>query len=244
MIRQTMNPAFLNEVANHPSVRPFVAAGDTPLDLTPLVTNPNNICLVMEHGGWVIQRLDAGLYEVHSLFLPEGRGRDFQHGAKEGVRWMFTRTECVDLVTRCPDDNGAARIAAALVGFKERYRREKAWHTGAGISYQGMTLEQWALRDKACLTAGIALHEAFEEAKVAFGSALPEHPEDVVHDHIAGAAVLIAEAGNIPKAVAFYNRWAIFPGYGRIAQVGPGCFEVDGAILAVNGAKVEVLFCR
>lgn len=244
MIRQTLDPAFLNRVANDASVRPMIAGGDHELELAPLVSNPANLCLVTEHGGWIFQRLEMGTYEVHSLFLPPGRGRNFRDAARLAMRWLFTRTDCIDLLTKCPDDNGAARMAAALMGFKERFRREGVWHTGAGISYQGISIEGWAIRDPAARDAGLAFHLALEKMKDETGSDMPVHEVDAAHDHFAGAAWLIAEAGNVAKAVAFYNRWAIFAGYGTIAAVGPGMVDIGDAVIAIKNGGTEVLLCR
>lgn len=246
MIRQTMDPAFLARVANDPSVRPWIAAGDHDLSegVANLVTNPANVCLVTNHGGWVFQKLDPGIYEAHSLFLPAGRGRNFRDAAREAMRWLFTRTDCIDLLTKCPDDNGAARMAAAMMGFKERFRRDGIWHTGAGVSFQGITIDGWAIRDKAAEEAGEAFHAALEAAKQAAGSEMPVHEADPAHDHFVGAAWLIAEAGNLAKAAAFYNRWAIFAGYGSIAAVGPGMIDIGDAVVTVRDGRTEVLLCR
>lgn len=244
MIRQTMDPAFLNTVANHPAVRPMIGPGEDELDLAPLVTNPANVCLVAEHGGWVFQKIGVGVFEVHTLFLPKGRGRNFMEAARQAMRWMFTGTDCIDLVTKCPDDNGPARMAASLMGFRERFRREAVWHTGGGISFQGITIEGWAIRDAEARKMGQGFHEALETAKIAKGSEMPVHPEDVAHDHFAGAAWLIAAAGNLAKAAAFYNRWASFAGYGNIAPLPNGVMDIGDAIVAVKDGATEILLCR
>lgn len=245
MIRRTMNAAFLTEVANHPEVRPWLGAPDIPvLDLTPLVGNPENIAIETKGGGWILQAMAPGVYEIHSLFLPEGRGKPFMAGAREMLRYVFTATDATEILTKCPDDNGGARMAASLVGFRERFRRDDAWAPGVGISYQAFTIDDWFIRDAEALRAGRLFHETLERAKATSGSELPVHAEDPAHDKAAGGAVLMAWRGNTAKGVAFYNRWASFAGYATVSMVGPGIVDVRDGIVELQGGEVTVLLCR
>lgn len=246
MIKRTMNATFLNEVANHPEVRPFLGAPENPiLDLSPLVEDPRCICLeVPGEGGWVLQPIMSGVYELHTLFLPEARGKAYFKNAKEAVRRIFTETDCLEIVTKCPDDNGGARMAARIMGFRERFRREDAWAPGVGVSYQVFSLDDWFIRDEACRKAGHEFHEALEAAKIAAGSTLPVHAEDVAHDHAVGAACLMIKAGQVAKGVAFYCRWAIFAGYATIVQISETLIDVQDAIIEVRDGHMEVLSCQ
>lgn len=246
MIKRTMNAAFLNEVANHPEVRPFLGGMQNPiLDLSPLVEDPHCICLeVPGSGGWILQPILPGVYELHTLFLPQGRGRSYFEQAREALRMVFSETDCLEIVTKCPDDNGGARLAAELIGFRERFRREDAWEPGVGVSYRAFSLDDWFMRDPECLAAGRAFHGALEIAKIASGSTLPIHPDDVAHDRAVGAACLMIRGGQVAKGVAFYNRWAIFAGYATIAQISDTLIDVQDAIIEVRGGQMEVLRCR
>lgn len=254
MLRRTMDATFLNEVANHPDVRPYLGAPQVPtLDLTQIVQDPGNVVLVNEHGGWVLHPIMPTVYELHTMFLPEGRGRAYFAAAKEALRYVFAQTDCLEIVTKCPDDNGPARMAASLVGFRERFRRDGAWKAWdqdpeappqVGLSFQVFSVDDWFVRDKACLAAGREFHAALEEAKVAAGSELPVHPEDDAHDRAVGAAALMIKAGQTDKGVAFYNRWAIFAGYATIAAVSQGVVDVRDAIVEVRDGQMGVLLCR
>lgn len=246
MIHRTMSTSFLNEVANHPEVRPYLGGVENPvLDLSPLVEDPRCICLeVPGAGGWILQPVLPGVYELHTLFLPEARGRSYFEQAREAIRRVFSETDCLEIVTKCPDDNGGARLAAQLIGFRERFRREDAWAPGVGISYRTFSLDDWFVRDTECKKAGEAFHDALEGAKIAAGSTLPIHPEDVAHDQAVGAACLMIGAGQVAKGVAFYNRWAILAGYATITQISDTLIDVRDAIIEVRGGKMEVLKCQ
>jgi hypothetical protein len=250
VIKRTLEAAFLNAVANHPEVRPWIG-GEGPLDLAPVIADPANVALVHAHGGWVFARHEPGIYEVHTLCLAAGRGREQLKLWREAARWMFTRTDAREIVTRIPDDNPGAGAAAALCGFKQRFRREKAFASvTAGrlvdVSYQGLSIDDWAGRDPTCLEAGERFHEQIEAAKAARHSALPEHPEDLAHDRAAGAACLIIGVGNVRKGVWVYNRWAALAGYPPIALIAEAPVLIDvgaGVIAQVTGGTMEILSC-
>lgn len=245
MIRRTMDPAFLNDVANHPEVRPWLGAPDVPvLDLAVLIGNPANIAIEGEHGGWVLTAMGGGVYEIHSLFRPEGRGKPFFAGAREMLRYVFTRTDATEILTKCPDDNGGARMAAAMVGFRERFSRADAWAPGVGISYQAFTIDDWFVRDAEALRLGQDFHNMLEREKVLTGSERDLHPDDPTHDRAAGAALLMIGAGDTGKGVSFYNRWAVFAGYQTIVALGAGLVDIRDAIVEVQGKEVRVLLCR
>lgn len=243
MIRRTMDAKAINALVNDPTIRPYVG-GEGELDLTDVVHNPANYVLEAEGGAWILGLLMPGTYELHTCFRPEGRGKGYFAAAREALRYMFAETECLEIVTKCPDDNPGARMAANLMGFHERFRREDAWAPGVGISYQFFTADDWFIRDKECLSAGKRFHEILEVAKPA-ESELPDHPEDETHDRAAGAAYLMISGGQHQKGVSWYNRWAVFAGYPPIFQVGPSTFDIgSGVIVQARGAEMDVLRAR
>lgn len=252
MIRRTLDGTFLTSVANDPEVRPYIGAptadGFEELDLRPMIADPSNVTLVTEHGGWILQAVLPGVYELHTLFLPEGRGKPYFKAAKEALRYAFTSTDCLELLTRCPDDNAGARMAAALVGFRERFRRDHAWNVGTpsecGVSYQAFTIDDFIARDIRVREVGIEFHHALETAKAAAGSGLPVHPEDEAHDRVVGACYLMAQAGFVDKAVGIYGRWAAFAGYQPILKLAPNVLDVRDAIVEIKDNRMEVLLVR
>lgn len=243
MIHRTMDATALNEVANHPEVRPWLG-GDGPVDLQSTLDNAANFGIMGEHGGWLLHPILPGVYEIHSMFAPEGRGKAFFAGAREMLRYMFVSTDALEIVTKCPDNNPAARMASAQVGFRERFRREEAWAPGVGVSYQVFSVDDWIARDTACLAEGRAFHAMLEEAKARVDPLLFQHHEDDAHDRAVGASFLMAKAGNMAKGVALYNRWASFAGYATIETISPTLLDVRDAIIEVRDGKMGVLKCR
>lgn len=239
MIRRTLDPAFLNAVANHPEVFPWLGASGDEIDIAPLVENPQNIAISAQHGGWILVRLEPGVYELHTMFLPEGRGKAYLSASKEAMRYLFACTDATEILTKCPDNNGAARMAAATAGFKERFRRDGAWIDGSGVSYQGLTIEDWRERDSEVLKAGQWFHERLD--------ALIDHephPEDTAHNRAVGAAVLMARAGALSKGVAFYNRWARFAGYIEAQQISASAVDFGEAVVELINNDMSVLVHR
>lgn len=235
-IRRTLDGTFLNSVANHPKVRPHLL-GDGPLDVSPAVTDPANITLQTEHGGWVLHNLGGGSYEVHSMFLPEGRGASVKAALIEALDYVFTATDCVRLITRLPKGNVAARALARIAGFK-------TWFVSGGDERARIEIADWAQSSAACLKAGEWFHERLEAAKAASGSAREVHDDDPPHDRAVGAAVLMCRAGNPVKAVAQYNAWAQAAGYALVSLVSLNPMVIDIVDAVLEGPDMKVLLCR
>lgn len=72
------DPKFWTEVAEHPAVAPHVLFGHSGLLVAEVVQHPSVLPFRSEHGGYLFARLDGlgKLYELHSLFTPEGWGRE------------------------------------------------------------------------------------------------------------------------------------------------------------------------
>lgn len=85
-MKVAQTPDFLESVANHPRVLPAITCkGKTSIDLAPVWDDC--IGLEFERGGFVFHRQDAGVYEVHTVFLP--RTRDVDACAVEALAYMF-----------------------------------------------------------------------------------------------------------------------------------------------------------
>lgn len=248
-IRRTFNPALLNSVVNHPGVRPWLGNAEAgEIDVSAVIANPTNYALVTEHGGWLVVNLDAGLYEVHSQFLPEGR-TNIVEPMRDAIHFMFTATDCIELVTRCPDDNKPALGLARAAGFREVFRRDDCWEGiegPTGCSFQALTFDRWRSTDARLAELGDWFHQKLEAAKLESGSSLDVHPHDEAHDRAVGAAVAMVRAHNPQKAVFTYNRWAKFAGYAPIMLLSehPPTFDILDAVVALRGQDMEVLQCR
>lgn len=242
MIRRSFDAQAFNALINHPDVRPGVG-GEGVLDLAPVVMNPANHLLMADGGGFLLVNLGGGTYEVHSQFLPEHRAGAIQ-AMREGMEYMFERTDCQRLLTRVPDGNLGAKGIARAGGFRELFRRDD--ERCGPTSFQGLGLLEWAMRAPRIDADGARFHDAIEAAKVAQGSVLPVHPVDEAHDRAVGATYRMVRAGNVQKGVDFYNSWALFAGYAPVTLISanPPVIDVVDAVVGWSGSDMEVLLCR
>lgn len=89
MIRRTFDAARINELVNHPSVRPHIGGDpEQPLDLSAAVSDRTNVFLLGEHGGFACCWTAPRTYEIHTFVLPDGRGRWAYQLAQHGRDWM------------------------------------------------------------------------------------------------------------------------------------------------------------
>ena len=240
LVHRTFDAAYLNDVSNHHEVRPTLG-GSGDVDWSAIIDDPENIALVCEGGGWVFQMLMPGLYEAHSQFVPERRGKIVVDAAREAVRYMFAGTGCVEIVSKVPQNNNGAIGLARSMGFREKFRRDDAWETGVAISYVGLGLDRWRMSDPECLVWGRKFHDVLKAA----GGA--EHADDEVHDRAVGACVMtclqdgpdgvwrVGEA--IPrKGVGLYNQWALFVGYAPIHLLSedPVVVDIQEAVIGLT----------
>lgn len=249
-LHRTLRAEFLNKVVNDPSVRPGVG-GTGVLDLSPVIGNPVNVTLVNGHGGFVLRAMGGGLYEAHTQFLPTGRGARAFEAAAEGFRYMFLKTDCLEVTTRVAVGAENVEKFTRMVGFREVFQTPKAWVTPSGQRVDAktfsLTFDEWKFKDSRCREAGERFHKWLEGVKLTNASAIPTHPDDSAHDSAVGACVLMALEGNTRKGVWLYNRWAACAGYSgvNILSETPLMIDVVDAIIAPDGLGwMECLLCR
>lgn len=139
MIR-TRDATFLNQVANHPSVRPWLGTdGVSYVDLGILLALDGAFALINDVGGFVFIPKGEGEYEFHTQFLPEGRGRRVFEASREAQRIVFGEDGAKAVHTYVPHPNRAARGLAIMSGFTQ---------TGADDqnTYWTLTREAWEAR--------------------------------------------------------------------------------------------------
>lgn len=238
----------INSIVNDPDVRPWVG-GFGPLDLSATVANPANVLLMGQGGGLMFIQLEPGLYEVHTQFLPDARGQNALTAVLDALRWMFTRTDCVEVVTRVPDGNAAAAALVKRINGELQFHRPNVWQapTGlVGVKYYSKTLASWVRDTDSLNEIGDWFHEKLAAVKVASGALAPIHEDDDAHDRYVGAAAEMIVNGQVVKGINFYNRWARFAGYASISVVAtnPIVIDIQDALVAVRGSDFEVLLCR
>jgi hypothetical protein len=143
-MRVATDPAFFQGIVDHPRVWPAISmAGQREIDVGALW--PACIGLEFDTGGWLFHRVDMGVYEAHTLFLP--KSRDVRSKAAQALTHMFTATDCREVVGRIPDDLPHALALAKAAGLRVRFRMDAAWprHDGlVGVTYLGLTIDEWA----------------------------------------------------------------------------------------------------
>lgn len=123
-VQLSRDVALLNRVVNDPSVFPYVSFGfKGPFDMAPFVLDERNYFFANEHGGFLGLDKGNGIYEVHTQFLPAGRGKAAIRAAREAMTYMFTQTACHALMTFCPLDNPASAFLAKASGMT-RFKTE------------------------------------------------------------------------------------------------------------------------
>lgn len=139
-LTRTSDAAFLNQVANHPDVRPWLGTdGGSFVDVGVLLDLPGAFALTNEHGGFVFTPDDDGVFEFHTQFLPSGRGRVALHAATEARDRMFAEFGASALRTYVPHGNVAARWLVRFAGFKQT-------HEDAEQSYWRLDRAEWEAR--------------------------------------------------------------------------------------------------
>jgi hypothetical protein len=99
-LQENRHPAFWQGVAEHPEVAPHAFLGRDPVSLEPVVTSPAVLPLASAHGGFLFVQLDqiGRVRELHTLYTPEGWGREVLWAAKQAFDRVFS-TGCQVVTT-------------------------------------------------------------------------------------------------------------------------------------------------
>ncbi len=241
MIERTTDPQFLNRVLNDPSVRPWVAdVADGVLDMTPAIAKQENVCLAGEHGVFFCYNYGGGLFEVHSAVLASGRGAWAKAAAKQVVEYMFTATECIEILTRVPQGHIGAKALAETTGFRHQFT------TPPDCLYRGervpahiysLTLQEWWVAAEGMEQRGAAFH-AWLNSRVGNGQGEP-HPTDPAHNRIVAVAVAMAMAGRVRKGVVFYNSRCLVARHATISLVSETQIRFDAGLLTFADGGIQ-----
>lgn len=129
-----------NDLANDPAIRPHVGGDPSkPLDLTQVVDEDRNICLLGEHGGFVLTWSSPGCYEVHTMIRPEGHGKWAIQAARRVLEVMSDVYRARQVWTRVKPDQRNVRLFAVQSGMKP---------AGAAVFDIGMGPEAYNLYEK------------------------------------------------------------------------------------------------
>ena len=194
---------FLESVANDEAVHKWVAQDDKPISLAGLWDS--SAFIEFDTGGFIFQALSAGLYEVHTLFLPKSHG--VYDKARAAAHFMFCATDCAEIVTKVPAFNVAARRLTEKMGFVLDFSRKAAF-AGNDVDYYRLPLKGWMFQEANLAEFGRQFHARLDAA-----GKHTNHADDPAHDSAVGYALCAAQFGQLEKAQRFYNEWALFAGY-------------------------------
>ena len=184
-------------------------------------------------GGHIVINKGNGVYEAHTLSLPDGRGRNMLRLMQDARAFMFLKTNAIEIQTFVPENQSQTLLWANISGFRENFKRDKCFnYNGEMISgnYLSMSYQDWVLKDKHNLKVGQAFHAQIEKFE------LLTHEDDPVHDAWAGATWR-SEVST--KAISYYNQWAARTGYQQvqIVNLAPVVVDIGNAIIQLNADR-------
>ena len=231
MIARQRDAKRLNEIVNHESVKPHLQfLSDGPIDLSDLVRDPANYLLMGEHGGVLFIRLQNGLYEAHTQVLPQGRGTGVLDLARLAQQWMFTRTDALELVSKCP----TLRTKALAKCVNGRLDCTVTGHDGKPVDVYRVTIQNWMAGARDLENIGARCAALLDLAD--YGPML--------HRPLGIAAEMFRRNQPV-KAVIFFNRWAMLAGHPPMSIVSTTTpsFKVADNIIVVreNGTVYAAL---
>lgn len=148
MVNLSRDSEFINSVVNTPGVVEWIKGPlETPIDLSPLVDNKDNYLLVADTGGFLfVKKGQLPLYEVHTQFLPGSQ--KVLEKAKDAAFYMFTKTDCIEIMTCVPSLNVAARRLTKQMQF-EYVGQKGEWPINGvnyPLDYYTLTIKRWAVK--------------------------------------------------------------------------------------------------
>jgi len=119
VIYRATDAAFHNLIANHPEVKPTICYHDDYADFTPVFEQPEHYILLHDGEGAAscFEWSAPGIWQGHSMFLPERRGKEGIQSGKDMVAWMFDYGARM-IWGQTPLDNRPAQMFNRLIGFK------------------------------------------------------------------------------------------------------------------------------
>lgn len=147
MIERVFSSAHVNAIANHPSVYPRICGLNTgALDYTEFVTDSRNFMLYGDYGGWMFIQMQPGLYDAHVHVLPEGRGEWVLQAVQDALKYMFTKTDALEIIGRIPHGNYPVRTLMKCIGAHRELTNERGWISEGQIipaDYYSYSIFDW-----------------------------------------------------------------------------------------------------
>ena len=249
MIERQFTAEAFNAILNDPSVRPDVAdLKEGTLDIEELVSNRDNVLLVGEHGGNAFLKTMPGIYEVHTACTETGRGEWIRQFVRQAAQFIFTQTDCYEVITRIPRKHVGARKLAQSVGMTFEFAVDGGcvWRgERQAVDIYSYRIQDWIKQANELEPIGAIFHEKLHREAKRLGITDSGHPDWPDHDRYVGATWEMAKAGQVAKGVSFYSRWAIAARHSpiRLISLNPPEIEMDIGILTLRGDEIGVRRC-
>ena len=126
MIREAsvQDITFIDNVFRHPEIYPHITDDNCPrspegFSVAPIFHNPLFKFIIASGAAvFMLTILNSVTLEIHSLILPEFRGKSAVDICRAGINYMFAKPNCRKLVTQVPVINLAAYALAYKVGMR------------------------------------------------------------------------------------------------------------------------------
>ena len=243
LLTRATDASFLNEVCNDPTVRPFLH-GRGSIDLTAEIANADNVALQGEHGGMLMVQVVKGIFELHTNVLPDGRGPWALEMAHACMDWLFSRTNAIEVYTRVPAGNTAARALTMACGAK--LEQKITQDLGGGpmpVEIYSGRLQDWIRVAPGLIERGQSFHNTLHNKYAEMRLDVKHHAEDPWHDRHVGAAVGMFAGGQPIKGLLTFNRWcamAIAPRM-TLISLNPLVVDITDCRLEIQGEHFEVI---
>jgi RimJ/RimL family protein N-acetyltransferase len=132
---------LIRSIITHPAIYPHMVSDGAcaPEEYRPCEDSGISYMLVRDDdeliGMFMLVPQTSVCWEVHSCFLPNGRGRAIT-AYKAGIQWIWENTPCRKLVGNTPSDNRLALRIAERAGLKVMGVNEKS------LSRDGVLIDQ------------------------------------------------------------------------------------------------------
>lgn len=158
---------------------------------------------------------------------------------QECLKWMFTRTDAMEIMTRCPHGNLPAKALAKAIGGTYEFTNPNGWvMDGKAVpaDIYALRIQDWLRTAPGLEERGAEFHDKLEKefARLGMGD---NHPDDANHDRHVGAAYEMFMGGQPHKGAVIYNRFASMAGYLPIYVVSTEPFvsvNIQSALLVMK----------
>ena len=119
MIVRATDASLHNYIANHPEVKPTISYTEDYADFSELFEHPDTYVLLSDGIGAasIFEWSAPGVWQGHSMFLPESRGKQGLAAGRAMIDWMFDYGARM-IWGQTPLDNRAAKMFNRLIGAK------------------------------------------------------------------------------------------------------------------------------